>query len=128
VASISPANSATSVPLNAQVIVHFTSPIDPDAVSNIITVTPSGGSAISGTATLASDLVTLFFAPTNVLAPATQFTVQVSGYQDVIGNVGTTRSYSFQTMTSIAPINVSTGFDGSGHLITTTTPPMPTGS
>jgi hypothetical protein len=119
VASISPANSATAVPLNAQVIVHFTSPLDPDAVSNIITVTPSGGSAINGATSLASDLVTLFFVPTTVLAPATQYTVQVSGYQDVIGNVGTTRSYSFQTMTSTAPINVSTGFNASGQLITT---------
>jgi hypothetical protein len=118
VASISPANGATAVPLNAQVIVHFNSPLDPDAVSNIITVTPAGGSAISGTATLASDLVTLFFVPSTLLAPATQFTVQLLGYQDVIGNVGTTRSFSFQTMTSIAPINVSTGIDASGNLIT----------
>jgi hypothetical protein len=119
VASISPANGVSSVPLNAQVIVKFTSPLDPDAVSNIITVTPSGGSAISGTTTLASDLVTLFFVPTNVLSPGTTFMVQVSGYQDVIGNVGTTRSYTFQTATSIAPINISTGFNASGQLITT---------
>jgi hypothetical protein len=119
VASISPANSASAVPLNTQVIVHFDSPIDPAVVSNIITVTPAGGSAINGTAALASDLVTMFFVPTNVLAPATVYTVQVSGYQDVIGNVGTTRSYMFTTMTSIAPLNVSTGLDASGNLITT---------
>jgi hypothetical protein len=119
VASVSPANSAASVPLNAQVIVTFTSPIDPDAVSNIITVTPSGGSPIAGTVTLASDLVTLFFAPTNVLAPATVYTVQLSGYQDVIGNVGSAFSSTFTTITSIAPLNVSTGLDASGNLITT---------
>jgi hypothetical protein len=118
VASISPANTAASVPLNAQVIVHFTSPIDPAVVSNIITVTPSGGSAINGTVSLASDLVTLFFVPSTTLASATVYTVQLSGYQDVIGNVGTTRSYTFTTMTSIAPISVSTGFNASGHLIT----------
>ena len=88
VASISPANTASAVPLNAEVIVHFTSPVDPDAVNGMITVTPSGGSAISGTATLASDLVTLFFVPATALAPSTVYTVQVSGYQDVIGNVG----------------------------------------
>jgi hypothetical protein len=118
VASISPGNGNTGIPLNAQVVVHFTSPLDPDVVSNIITVTPSGGSAISGTVTLASDLVTLFFVPTTTLAPGTIYTVQVSGYQDVVGNVGTTRSYSFTTMSSIAPINVSTGFNASGQLIT----------
>ena len=119
VASISPANGVSGVPLNAQVIVHFNSPIDPAIVSNVITVTPSGGSAINGTATLASDLVTMFFVPTTTLAPSTTFTVAVSGYQDVIGNVGTTRSYTFTTATSIAPINVSTGFNASGQRIST---------
>ena len=119
VASISPTNGATAVPLNAQVIVHFSSPIDPDAVSNILTVTPAGGSPIAGTATLASDLVTLFFVPTNVLAPATVYTVQVTGYQDVVGNVGSAFSSTFTTMTSITPLNVSTGLDASGNLITT---------
>jgi hypothetical protein len=84
VASISPANGATAIPLNAQIVVRFTAPIDPSVVSNVITVTPSGGSAIAGTATLASDLVTLTFVPSSTLAPATIFTVQVSGYQDVI--------------------------------------------
>jgi hypothetical protein len=88
-------------------------------VSNIITVTPSGGSAITGTASLASDLVTLFFVPTNVLAPATVYTVQVSGYQDVVGNVGADFSSTFTTITSIAPLNVSTGFNAGGQLITT---------
>jgi hypothetical protein len=119
VAAISPMNNETAVPLNAQVIVHFTSPIDPAVASNIITVTPAGGSPIAGTATLASDLVTLFFVPTNVLTPTTVYTVSISGYQDVVGNVGSPFSSSFTTATSIAPINVSTGFNASGQLITT---------
>jgi hypothetical protein len=88
-------------------------------VSNIITVTPSGGSAISGTASLASDLVTLFFTPATTLVPSTNYAVQVSGYQDVVGNVGATRSYSFTTATSVSPLNISTGFNASGQLITT---------
>ena len=119
VAAVSPANTASAVPLNAQVIVTFSSPIDPAVVSNIITVTPAGGSPIAGTATLASDLVTLFFVPTTVLQPGTVYTVAVSGYLDVVGNVGAAFSSSFTTATSIAPLNVSTGFDAGGHLITT---------
>ncbi|MGB7984257.1 MAG: Ig-like domain-containing protein [Terracidiphilus sp.] len=119
VASVSPANSATAVPLNAQVIVSFNSPISPEAMNNIITVTPSGGSPISGTTQLASDLVTLFFEPSSVLAPGTNYTISVSGYQDVVGNVGAPFSSTFTTATSIAPINVSTGFNASGQLITT---------
>ena len=125
VASISPANTAASVPLNAQVIVKFTAPIDPAVVSNIITVTPSGGSAISGTASLASDLVTLFFEPSNVLTPATMYTVQLSGYQDVVGNVGADFSSTFTTITSIAPLNVSTGINASGQAILTGNTPDP---
>jgi hypothetical protein len=119
VATVSPANAASAVPLNAQVIVTFNSPVDPDAVSNVITVTPSGGSPINGTASLASDLVTLFFVPATVLQPGTVFTVAVSGYQDVVGNVGAAFGSTFTTATSIAPINVSTGFNASGQLITT---------
>jgi hypothetical protein len=120
VAAVSPADNATAVPLNAQVIVTFSSPVDPDAVSNVVTVTPAGSlTSISGTATLASDLVTLFFVPTTILQPGTVYSVAVSGYQDVVGNAGTPFSSSFTTASSIAPINVSTGFNASGQLITT---------
>ncbi|MGA3371748.1 MAG: Ig-like domain-containing protein [Terracidiphilus sp.] len=119
VASVSPANNATAVPLNSQVVVRFSSPINPDVVSGILTVTPSGGSPIAGTATLASDLVTLTFVPTTILQPATVYTVAVSGYQDVVGNVGAAFSSTFTTATSVAPINLSTGFNASGQLITT---------
>ena len=120
VASISPANTATAVPLNAQVIVQFSAPIDPDAVSNIITVTPSGGSAISrhgiagqrsGDAVLCAD--------ERACACHGVHGCRSSGYQDVVGNVGAAFSSTFTTATSIAPINVSTGFNASGQLITT---------
>jgi len=120
VASVSPANTATTVPLNAQIIVKFSAPIDPDALNGIISVTPSGNPAIQGTATLASDLVTLFFVPTTTLAPSSTYTVQVSGYQDVVGNMGAAFTSTFSTATSIAPINVSTGFNAGGQLITAT--------
>ena len=95
VASISPANSATGVPLNAQITVHFSAPINESSLTNAITVTPSGGSAIAGTATLGSDLMTFTFAPTAALKPGTSFTVHVSGYQDMVGNTGTAFSSTF---------------------------------
>ncbi len=127
VAAISPANNATSVPLNAEVIVHFSAPVDPDSVSNAVTLAPTGGgSAIAGTATLASDMVTLFFVPTttagsfdSTLQPGTQYTISVSGYQDVVGNAGVPFSSAFTTATSIATVNVSTGLNAAGSLITT---------
>ncbi len=118
VASISPSNNATSVPLNALVTAHFSSAINPSNV-NVITVTPSGGSPIAGTATLGSDLVTLTFTPTDPLLSNTVYTVQVSGYTDLVGNSGSTFTSSFTTASSGVVINVSTGIDASGNVILT---------
>ena len=127
VKSISPPNSATGVPLNGQVTVVFSAPVDPDTVgsgccasSSAVTVTPSGGSAIPVAASLASDLVTLTVVPTTYLQPGTTYTIQVSGYKDIVGNVGTSASGSFTTTGttgSLAPIVLSTGLNASGNLI-----------
>jgi hypothetical protein len=117
VAGIDPANGSVAVPLNAQIVVHFSQAIDPTS-NYSITVVPTGGSAIAGTTTLGSDLVTLTFVPTTALAPATTFTVMVQGYNDLVGNAGAAFSSTFTSVTSIAPINVSTGLDASGNRIT----------
>jgi len=121
VAAVSPANGATSVPLNAQVTVHFSEPIQAltQASAYSITVTPSGGSAITGTANLASDLVTLTFAPTGPLTPGKVYTVTVSNYFDMAGNAGATFTSTFTAAASSALINVSTGLNASGQRITT---------
>jgi hypothetical protein len=118
VSLVSPASGATSVPLNSQILVRFSSAINSNN-TNVITVTPSGGSPIAGTATLASDLVTLTFVPAVQLQGGTVYTVAVSGYTDVVGNLGTAFSSSFTTSNSALEINVSTGFNASGSLITT---------
>jgi len=117
VAFVSPANSATSVPLNAQITAHFSAPIEPEIAANAITITPAGGSAIAGAASLASDLVTFTFVPQTPLAPNTVYTVHVSGYSDVVGNAGVAFTSTFTTAASIASINVSTGLNASGNLI-----------
>jgi len=62
VSTISPVNNQTGAPLNAQIVAVMSDAIDPTTVTNnSITVTPSGGSAIAGTVTLAGDGVTLTF-------------------------------------------------------------------
>jgi hypothetical protein len=119
VANVSPVNGTVAVPLNAQIVVQFSAPVNPDTAANTISVIPSGGPAIAGTATLASDLVTLTFIPTTNLAPATVYTVAVSGYADVVGNTGPAFTSTFTSVTSVTPLNVSTGFNGAGQLITT---------
>ena len=75
--------------------------IDPTTVTNSsITVTPSGGSAIAGTTTLASDGVTLTFVPTAALNPSTIYNVSVGGFNDIESNAVTTFTSSFTTGTS----------------------------
>ena len=117
VTSVSPANTATGVPLNAQIVVDFSAPINPNN-TNVITVTPSGGSAINGIASLASNGSTLTFYPTDSLQPGTSYTVAVSGFTDLMGNNGTAFSSGFATSSSVAPIVVSTGLNASGQLMT----------
>ncbi len=86
--------------------------------NSTFTVTPSGGSAIAGAGSLASDLVTYTFVPAQPLQPGTVYTLQISGYSDVVGNSGTPFSSTFTTAASSAPINVSTGLGSAGNLIT----------
>ena len=118
VTSVYPADSSISVPLNSQIVAHFSEAIDPSSPHSI-SVAPSGGSPIAGTATLSSDQLTLTFVPAALLQPGTSFAVQISGYQDMAGNAGAAFSSTFSTMNSVAPLNLSTGLDASGNLITT---------
>jgi len=101
VSTISPANAQTGVPTNTQVVAVMGDNIDPTTVTNSsITVTPSGGSAIAGTVTLASDCVTLTFVPNAALNPSTLYNVSVGGFKDIEGNIVTTFTSSFTTGTA----------------------------
>jgi hypothetical protein len=121
VTTIIPSNAQTGVPLNAQIVAVMSDTIDPTSITNsAITVTPSGGSAIAGTVTLASDGVTLTFLPSTTLTASKVYTISVSGFVDVEGNSVTpftstftagTSSYGPQTfkLSSTTPANKATG-------------------
>ncbi|MGD0911310.1 MAG: Ig-like domain-containing protein, partial [Terracidiphilus sp.] len=113
---VSPANTATSVPLNTQIVVKFSAPINDNNI-NVVAVTPAGGSAIQGTASLAGDLVTLTFTPASALPAGKVFTVDVSGYTDIVGNSGVAYSSTFTTTASPVLLNLSTGLNSSGQVI-----------
>ena len=115
---VSPANSATSVPLNSQIMVKFSTPLNENNTSNVLTVTPSGGSAIAGTVSLASDLVTMTFVPSSPLQPDKVYTVAASGFTDLVGNTGTPFTSTFTTSASTVLLNLSTGLNASGQVIT----------
>ena len=114
---VSPLAGSTAVPLNTQIVAQFSAPVDPETAVASIQVIPQGGSAIAGSASLASDQVTLSFTPASSLAPNTQFTVQISGFQNMAGNAGTPYSVNFTTINSVAPITVSTGLDAGGNVL-----------
>ena len=116
-----PANAQTGVPLNAQITAVMSNNIDPTRVTNSsITVTPSGGSAIAGTVTLAANGVTLTFVPSAALTASKVYNVSVGGFNDIDGNAVTTFTSSFTTGTttygsgsftvvSTSPANGATG-------------------
>jgi hypothetical protein len=114
VSTISPANSQTGVPLNAQIIAVMSDQIDPTTITGAITVTPSGGSAIAGTVTLANDGVTLTFTPSAALTASTLYNVAVGGFNDVESNPVTAFASSFTT---------GTGSFGSGSFTLLSTNP-----
>jgi large repetitive protein len=121
VSTISPANTQTGVPLNTLITAVMSDDIDTTTVTNgSITVTPSGGSAIAGTVTLAADGVTLTFVPTAPLTASKLYNVSVGGFKDTEGNTVTTFTSSFTTGTtgysngsftlvSMSPANGATG-------------------
>ena len=101
VSTIAPANNQTGVPLNAQIVAVMSDSIDPTTITNSsITVTPSGGSAIAGTVTLASDGVTLTFAPSAALTTKVVYSISVGGFNDVQGNAVATYNSSFTAGTA----------------------------
>jgi len=119
VTTISPANGQTTVPINTRVVAVMSDDIDPTTVTNSsITVTPSGGSPVAGTVTLASDGVTLTFVPSAPLAVSKLHNVSVGGFKDTEGNAVTTSNTSFTTGTtgygsfsvvSTSPVSGATG-------------------
>ena len=102
VSTISPVNAQSGVPLNAQIVVVMSDEIDPTTITNSsITVTLSGGSAIAGTVTLASDGVTLTFVPASAFTASAVYNISVGGFNDIEGTTVTTFASTFTTGTAI---------------------------
>jgi hypothetical protein len=133
VTSVTPANGATGVPVNSNVVFSFSAPVDPATV-NIKTMGVSaynpnwGYAAIAGAYGVSGSTVT--FTPQNPLPGNTQFTVSVSGnVQDLAGNSCTGWSSSFTTVnvtdttaptiTSITPPNGSTNVGQNTQVVIT---------
>jgi YD repeat-containing protein len=99
--SVSPQNQMTGVPLNARVTARFSEPINP------LTITattfglsgPPFGQGVPGTRTIAPDLLSVTFTPTQLLLPNTGYSVlvQTNGadvIRDMAGNALLTPGFS----------------------------------
>jgi hypothetical protein len=89
IASRSPSNGATSQPINTNVTVTFSEPMDPTTINTTnITLTPtSGGSPLAATVSYDAVTNTATLDPTLDLAYNTSYTITVTtGVKDVAGN------------------------------------------
>ncbi len=99
--TVSPASAATGVPLNAQVYVTVSAPIDPTTWSQSSIQLLQGSTPIAGTGTL-PNAQTLIFTPTAALTAGTVYTIQVAGFTDANGNPVVPSSTTFTTGTVAA--------------------------
>ena len=114
---VSPGSGATNVPVNPVIYIHFTKQVSPGvyvpAPIDPTTLTPTNISlspAAAGTAAFVSgDPSTLTFTPSSVLATATLYTVNVSGFSDQDGNPMTPFAGSSFTTGSTATADTSHG-------------------
>jgi hypothetical protein len=93
--SVSPANGATNVPVNANISAVFSEGIDPTSVSDA-TFTVSLGA--TGAFTITDNRITLN--PTANLATSTLYTVTINGLRDYTGNVIGAVNSTFTTSAS----------------------------
>jgi YD repeat-containing protein len=123
VTAVSPANGATTIPINARAAVGFNEPIDAAKVGGITLTGPGGTVAVSQTASNGNQTITLI--PVSPLAAGSLYTVNITGVQDLSGNViASPMTTTFTTAnsadlvppkeTSTTPANYGTGVSTTG--------------
>ena len=103
VVSISPANGATGVPVNALVEVGLNEALSAVSVGNSAITVSVGGQAIPGTVTMPNS-TTLLWTPASNLATSASYSVGVSGFTDLAGNAATTFTSGFTTGSYSTPV------------------------
>ena len=103
---VSPADGLGNVPLNANIDVLFSGPVDPTTV-NGTTIQVMGGNqtVVPASISFTNKNQTVMIQPLAPLAPATQMTLTVAGVKDLAGNTVATHTTHFTTGT--APATVS---------------------
>jgi YD repeat-containing protein len=118
VVGVNPSNQATGVPINAQVLIQFTKPVDQLTLGQV-TLSSAGG-PVNTIPILSNGQQTLTLIPTVTLSSSTLYTVNVAGVQDLSGNTlpsPVTTSFTTSTkadllqpvVTTISPLAGATG-------------------
>ena len=103
VAEISIADGSSAAPVNAQVVVQLSEPVDIFSLNNANFQVLQGGVAVAGSLSTDSTRTRLIFTPTLNLAPSTVYTVSVSGLLDNGGNAINPFNSTFTTTASATP-------------------------
>jgi RHS repeat-associated protein len=85
VMGVSPANGASAVPINAQVVIQFNEPVDAAKLSGV--TLSQGSGAVNVSQSLTSGNQRLILVPAVPLSPSTAYTLTIAGVQDLSGNV-----------------------------------------
>ncbi len=95
VTGVQPADNATGIAVGSDVRATFSEAVQSDTVN--MTVTPEGGSPISGTRTYNETNRTVTFVPASPMANATKYTATVSDAKDTAGNTMVPVTWVFTT-------------------------------
>jgi len=118
VVGVSPLAGLTGVPINAQVVVQFSEPVDAATLGQVLL--SGGGGKVNVTEQLTNGNQTLTVIPVVPLSIGTTYTVTVAGVQDVSGNAltapvvttfttGGGADLTAPTVVSVSPLNYATG-------------------
>ena len=125
ISQMDPPNGTTAA-INVTLEFYANSQINPltfTAATAVQLKTTTGGTLVAGTATLTGDLQTITFKPTANLTASTSYTVTVSGFSDITGNLLTPFTGQFTTSSGAAdivqPIITSTVPVGSATAVAT---------
>jgi hypothetical protein len=142
ISSVTPSNGATGVPLNTNVVVQLSKPVDPLTVTDITTRSYSlnsfvvydqtGGVNVPGTVTVSLDLLTITFAQTLPFEPNHQICVYPSYWvymYDLAGNSFNNGNSCFTTgagtditapvVSMVTPFNNATGIGANNPVMVT---------
>ncbi len=103
VLTVSPANNLSNVPVNANVAVVFSGPIDPITVTGAtIAVSGGGMTSVPASISFSNSNQKVLITPEAPLPASTVMTLTISGVKDVAGNTVTAQTTHFTTGTAAA--------------------------